>query len=151
MPSTAFFLKAVSVFFQYGLPLVLLAYLARFLRITAGEFRRERASLQQAQVAPHEALLSVVEARESSGLLGRRYAFSDLLLIGRGEDCDIVVPDAYVSHHHAQITARGNQYVLEDLGSRNHTYVNGAEIDGRTYLTPGDIIRIGFVSLKFER
>ena len=62
-----------------------------------------------------------------------------------------MVPDAYVSHHHAQITARGNQYVLEDLGSRNHTYVNGAEIDGRTYLTPGDIIRIGFVSLKFER
>lgn len=151
MPSTAFFLKAVSVFFQYGMLLVLLAYLARFLRITAGEFRRERASLQQVQAAPHEAVLSVVEARESSGLLGHRYAFSDLLLIGRGEDCDIVIPDAYVSHHHAQITARGNQYVLEDLGSRNHTYVNGAEIDGRTYLTPGDIIRIGFVSLKFER
>ena len=74
MPSTAFFLKAISVFFQYGMLLVLLAYLARFLRITAGEFRRERASLQQAQVAPHAAVLSVVQATDSSAPRGRRRA-----------------------------------------------------------------------------
>lgn len=151
MPSTAFFLKFVSVLFQYGMLLVLLTYLARFLRIAAGELKRESQSLRVVQTAPHEAVLTVVDARDSSGLAGRRYAFSDELLIGRGEDSDIVIPDAYVSHHHARIAAHGNQYVLEDLGSRNHTYVNDAEVDGRVFLTSGDIIRIGFVSLRFER
>ena len=153
MPSSAFFLKIVSVLFQYGMLLVLLMYLVRFLRVTAGGFQRESRSLrrEQAQLAPHEAVLTVIEARETSDLLGRRYAFSDVLTIGRGEDCDIVVPDAFVSHHHARIASRGNQYVLEDLGSRNHTYVNDVEIEDHTYLKTGDIIRVGFVSLRFER
>ncbi len=69
----------------------------------------------------------------------------------RGRDNHIVIPEGYVSHHHAQIYRHGNQYVIEDLGSINHTYVNGQILEGRAYLRPGDKIRIGLVTLRFER
>ena len=41
--------------------------------------------------------------------------------------------------------------MIEDLGSVNHTYVNGQVLQGKAYLKPGDMIRIGMVTLKFER
>jgi len=37
------------------------------------------------------------------------------------------------------------------LGSVNHTYVNGQPLEGRAYLKPGDEIRVGMVTLRFER
>ena len=142
MPSTAFFFKALSVVFQYGMLLVLLKVLYRLVRVVQSDVRREVKELRTVQAEAHEAVLTVVDARESSGLAGRRFAFSEEITIGRGEDNDIAIPDAFVSHHH---------YVVEDLGSRNHTYVNDEELDGSTYLTPGDVIRIGFVAFEFER
>ena len=151
MPSTAFFFKALSVVFQYGMLLVLLKVLYRLVRVVQSDVRREVKELRTVQAEAHEAVLTVVDARESSGLAGRRFAFSDEITIGRGEDNDIAIPDAFVSHHHARIYQHVNQYVVEDLGSRNHTYVNDEELDGSTYLTPGDVIRIGFVAFEFER
>ena len=41
--------------------------------------------------------------------------------------------------------------VMADLGSINHTYVNGQILEGRAYLRLGDKIRIGLVTLRFER
>ena len=151
MPSTAFFFKALSVVFQYGMLLVLLKVLYRLVRVVQQGVRREVKELRTVQAEAHEAVLTVVDARESSGLAGRRFAFSEEITIGRGEDNDIAIPDAFVSHHHARIYQHGNQYVVEDLGSRNHTYVNDVEIEDHTYLKTGDIIRVGFVSLRFER
>ena len=148
---SAFVFKGLSVLFQYGMLLVLLKVIYRMVRIVASDVRADAQVLKAPVAEAHEAVLTVVEARESSGLAGRRFAFADAIAIGRGEDNDIVIPDVFVSHEHARITARGNQYVIEDLGSRNHTYVNDEELDGSQYLQPGDIIRIGFVSLQFER
>ena len=151
MPSTAFFFKALSVVFQYGMLLVLLKVLYRLVRVVQQDMRREARELRTVQAEAHEAVLTVVDARESSGLSGRRFAFSDEITIGRSDDNDIAIPDAFVSHHHAHIVAHGNQYVIEDLGSRNHTYVNDEELDGSAYLSPGDVIRIGFATLEFAR
>src|SRR5689334_760286 len=50
--------------------------------------------------------------------------------IGRGEDCDIVLPHPTVSHHHAEVILRGNRHMVVDLGSLNGTYVNGAAVRG---------------------
>jgi ABC-type multidrug transport system ATPase subunit/ABC-type multidrug transport system permease subunit len=49
-------------------------------------------------------------------------------LIGRGSDCDLVVPEAAVSSRHCRLTQQGNGFVIEDLGSRNGTFVNGKKI-----------------------
>lgn len=149
--ASAFLFKALSVIFQYGMLFVLLKVLYRMVRVVASDVREDVQVLQAPVVQAHEAVLTVVEARDDSGLAGRRFAFTDEIAIGRGDDNDIVIPEAFVSHAHARITARGNQYVLEDLGSRNHTYVNGEELAGSQYLQPGDEIRIGFVTLRFER
>ncbi len=57
-------------------------------------------------------------------------------LIGRNSDCDLVVPEAAVSGRHCRLTQQGSGFVIEDLGSKNGTYVNGVKI------TPGESVRV---------
>jgi ABC-type multidrug transport system ATPase subunit/ABC-type multidrug transport system permease subunit len=52
-------------------------------------------------------------------------------VIGRAQDCDLVVPEAQVSSHHCRLTHQADGFLLEDLGSTNGTYVNGAKIAPR--------------------
>jgi LysM repeat protein len=67
----------------------------------------------------------------------------DAITIGRSPDNDIFVDDAEVSRHHARLTRQGNNWVLEDLGSRNGTFVNGQRISGPVMLTPGAQVDFG--------
>ena len=70
--------------------------------------------------------------------------------IGRGEDCDIVLVERQVSRYHAQIRRAGSQYILEDMGSKNGTYVNGREVIGPYTLQDGDEIQIALcIKLSF--
>lgn len=71
----------------------------------------------------------------------------DALTIGRGRDNSIVLDDMLVSRRHVRITADDDGLVLEDLGSRNGTFVNGRRVE-RTHLSEGD--RIGIGSATFE-
>jgi phosphoserine phosphatase RsbU/P len=65
------------------------------------------------------------------------------LVIGRSpDDCQIVLPPNAVSRKHAQITAQSGQFYIEDLGSRNKTFVNNKEVAGRQQLRDGDGIKI---------
>ncbi|MEA3459811.1 MAG: FHA domain-containing protein [Chloroflexota bacterium] len=75
--------------------------------------------------------------------IGRRWVLAkDVLTIGRDEDCDIVLPGRQVSRRHAQIHYQGGRYALEDLGSKNGTFVNGREVRGTCVLQDGDEIQI---------
>ena len=49
-------------------------------------------------------------------------------VIGRAADCDVVVADPHVSHHHAKITPTADGWLLEDLGSANGLTVNGVRV-----------------------
>jgi DNA-binding response OmpR family regulator len=76
------------------------------------------------------------------------------VVIGRSEDCDVVLVERRVSRRHAQIrrldSAASLTYVLEDLGSRNGTYVNGREVTEPHILQDGDEIQIALcVRLSF--
>lgn len=66
----------------------------------------------------------------------------DMLRMGRGQDNHIVVDDKQVSRSHAIIRRQGTQYVLEDVGTRNGTFVNGQSVS-RHVLEDGDSIRLG--------
>jgi hypothetical protein len=66
------------------------------------------------------------------------------LILGRGEECDVVIPDRQVSREHARIRLEGEGYVLEDLGSKNGTFVNGQRLSEPHLLQDGDEIQIAF-------
>ncbi len=77
-------------------------------------------------------------------LEGQRWIIDqDRMTIGRGTDCEIVLPERQVSRHHAQIERDDGGYLLRDLRSKNRTYVNGQEVGDRPYrLKDGDEIQI---------
>lgn len=83
---------------------------------------------------------------------GRRWPLQRTrTVIGRDIDCDIVLPDRLVSRHHAHVvwdTINGREgYVVEDLRSKNGTFVNGQEVAERRLLEDGDEIQI---ALRFK-
>jgi diguanylate cyclase (GGDEF)-like protein len=70
------------------------------------------------------------------------------LLIGRVDDCDLVLRNTSVSRRHCRIFRDGNGYTVEDLGSTNGCFVNGEPI--RSFaLRDGDRLRVGHCELKF--
>src|SRR5438552_17949900 len=76
---------------------------------------------------------------------GQRFELKQVLnTIGRNPDCDIVFSVTAVSREHARIKWRDDKYYLEDLKSRNLTFLNDAKVDPSqpVALSPGDRIRI---------
>ena len=88
---------------------------------------------------------------------GTIFKLGDTTLVGR-ENPDVQIdfdgyPDGqYISHRHAQITKHDSAYYIEDLGSSNHTRVNGAKISvGQAQpLKDGDKLRFGKIELTFH-
>ena len=150
MPGSDLLLRVLSAAFQYGVLLLLFRFIARLAKAMFEDAKALRQEIKPREILPDEAVLSVVEAGDEA-LLGKRFAFTQGLTIGRSADNDIRIPDSFVSHRHAVIRLVNNQYVIEDMGSMNHTYLNDAILQGKAYLKPGDLIRIGFVTLRFER
>ena len=72
----------------------------------------------------------------------------DEILIGRGEECDTIIPHASISREHARVKKLKPGYVLFDLKSRNGTYVNGRPIT-ENLLKEGMAVRIGEVEFVF--
>jgi hypothetical protein len=70
---------------------------------------------------------------------------SDRCTLGSSAECDLVVDDSSVSRTHVLFEQLGRAWFVEDLGSRNGTYVNGHRITGRRVVRPGDEIRLGLV------
>ena len=73
------------------------------------------------------------------------------LLIGRGSDAAIRLDDDYVSTRHARVAAHGDEWVVEDLGSTNGTYVGATRITQPTTLTRGSQVRIGKTILELRK
>lgn len=70
--------------------------------------------------------------------------------IGRGEDNDIVIKDPAISKEHCRILIDENsRFFLEDLHSKNATYLNGKELKKKTEIFYGDKIVIGETILRF--
>lgn len=63
--------------------------------------------------------------------------------VGRMSDCWLTLDDELTSRYHARFHVNGPSAEVEDLGSRNGTYVNGEKLQGRRPLQDGDRIRIG--------
>src|SRR5437899_981069 len=85
-----------------------------------------------------------------SGVLeGRDVALSTnaALVIGRTDEADLAIADQKLSRRHACITTTAEGVAIEDLGSRNGTFVNSQRIQ-KARLKPGDRILIGSSTMR---
>jgi pSer/pThr/pTyr-binding forkhead associated (FHA) protein len=82
-------------------------------------------------------------------LAGRRVEVASALVLGR-QAADLVIEDPQVSRRHASVRPAGDTLEVEDHGSRNGTWVNGARVDGTTRLAPGDRVRLGDTTFEVE-
>src|SRR5712691_13200728 len=80
---------------------------------------------------------------------GMRLDVDEEVTIGRVSS-DITIDDPMVSRRHAALRPVNEGLEIEDLGSRNGTWVNGARVRGRYALTDGDVIAIGSAQLAVE-
>lgn len=67
----------------------------------------------------------------------------DEALLGRSEECHVVIPDRAVSRRHARLFQRDGKWFVEDAGSRGGTRLNGTPVDQANPVAPGDEIAIG--------
>src|SRR5678815_5573908 len=71
-------------------------------------------------------------------------------VIGRRSDCRIFVPDMRVSRQHARLWRGTAGWSLEDLGSNNGTFVNGARLEAATQLQHDDEITIANNKIRVD-
>jgi DNA-binding winged helix-turn-helix (wHTH) protein len=70
-------------------------------------------------------------------------------LIGRGEEVSVRIDVDGVSRRHARIVADGGRFTLEDLGSKNGTFLRGQRLVAVAALEDGDAFRLGRTMLVF--
>jgi len=68
---------------------------------------------------------------------------TDVTVLGRSSEADVVLDDPYASEFHMRLVAQDSGIMLHDLGSTNGTYVNGRRVTAPTQLRRGDTIQVG--------
>lgn len=74
------------------------------------------------------------------------------IIVGRDKGlCDITLDyDKSISAKHCDIVVRGNKFYIKDLQSTNGTYVNSSKVLKESKISPGDILRLGRLEMRFE-
>mgnify|MGYP003575810605 CR=1 FL=1 len=75
-------------------------------------------------------------------LKGQGWQLSQTIVLGREASCDVVVADRQISRFHARITPTGEGVILEDLGSKNGTHLNGIPLTAPVVLQDGDLLSV---------
>jgi hypothetical protein len=81
---------------------------------------------------------------------GSAHDVGEGLVIGRAKGVSIRLSDPLVSGRHARVAPDGDDVSVEDLGSTNGTFLNGAQLSAQAVLSNGDRIRVGESEFVFE-
>jgi len=73
------------------------------------------------------------------------------IVVGRGEDTDILIDNPSMSRRHAEFRQEGAGWVVEDLGSSNGTFLNGERIEGAKSVEVGTEVAFGKFSIVFGK
>jgi pSer/pThr/pTyr-binding forkhead associated (FHA) protein len=73
------------------------------------------------------------------------------ITIGRANDATLVVTDDYASSRHARIFAQDGQWIVEDLGSTNGTYLGRTKVSRPMPVPPGVPVRIGKTVIELRK
>ena len=108
------------------------------------------AGVQASRAGPHTGRLVVVKSADLDE--GQDFQLDSVqITIGRGRQNDIAIStDEYASARHARFEPRQDGVWVQDLGSTNGTFLNGARLEHPHRLTQGDIVRIGETDLRYE-
>jgi DNA-binding winged helix-turn-helix (wHTH) protein len=114
--------------------------------------------LPQDPAPPPTDSAQAVVARGSPALLTARLLWEDRLIplspgenvLGRDEDVNVRIDAPSVSRRHARlVVAAGAAATLQDLGSKNGTWVAGRRVENEAALKDGDVLRLGKIELVF--
>lgn len=124
--------------------LFLFAFLGWALLILWKDFQRETKSSSERQLSP-----VTISIASSAGM--REYQFDGpVILIGRDSKCDLCLDDTTVSAEHARLTFHHSQWWVEDLGSKNGTYLNHVPVVSAIVLKSGDELELGQATLTIR-
>jgi pSer/pThr/pTyr-binding forkhead associated (FHA) protein len=91
------------------------------------------------------ASLRVVSA---GALANKEFTVGNEVTLGRGQGCQVQLPDPMVSQLHARLFRKDKGLFIEDLGSTNGTFLNGRKVGAPARLNRGDRIRVGPIELE---
>lgn len=137
-------IATLLLFLRLTIALFLLFFLGWALLILWKDFKREAESRS-------ERLFPAITLRHISqdGLREHQFNVPEIL-IGRNAGCDLHLNDVTVSAEHARLTYHNNQWWVEDLGSKNGTYLNNEAVMNAVVLKSGDELQLGQVTLAIE-
>lgn len=81
---------------------------------------------------------------------GQEFEVTDVMVMGRSDESDVVLDDPYASEFHLRLVAQESGLMLHDLGSTNGTYVNGRRVSAPTPLRRGDTIQVGKTVMEIK-
>jgi hypothetical protein len=90
-----------------------------------------------------------VEVRERGGTRKLSFSHDQPIVIGRGKQCDVVIPSGKVSREQCTLTPTPSGLEVSDLGSGCGTFVNGQRVN-RAHLHQADQVLIADVTLRFR-
>ena len=93
--------------------------------------------------------MAFLVAENGSGAGQRHSLTKGRYILGRHPECDIVVDAGAVSRHHAQLFRVGDDFYVEDMNSRNGTYLDGKKIE-LSRLRANQHIRMGKSELVYH-
>ncbi|MDN6137943.1 MAG: FHA domain-containing protein [Corynebacterium casei] len=134
--------------------LVALNAMRRDANKAAGSYQAIKSGAAPAPAAAPRVKGRTVSAREikiiDGPLAGSHMALSGLedFTLGRAQDCDFVLGDDYASSRHARLFRRGSQWFVEDLESRNGTFVAGSRIDQPEQVGVNTDIKLGRSTIR---
>ena len=115
--------------------------------ITITTANNERSKLMPTSSLSNRGLLLIL----SENFIGKTFVIDQIYtIIGRLDKCRVKIDDPLVSKEHcAIIFDKDNKFYIEDLGSKNFTYLNGKPLKKRTHVIYGDRIIIGDTIMRF--
>lgn len=89
-----------------------------------------------------------VRVTSSQGEVTEQVFDTDELLIGRASSCGLILEDRFLSRQHSRLFRQGGELLVEDLGSRNGTLLNGQKVLRPTPVQPGDVLAISNTQIR---
>jgi pSer/pThr/pTyr-binding forkhead associated (FHA) protein len=131
-------IATVVLALRFALAIALYAFLGWALFTLLQELKQQGNKLSTQKKPSITIFVNIERKRET-----QKYFTQTEIMIGRDTHCDLSVMDEALSAHHARITHHHGQWWLEDLNSRNGTFLNREKLNTPAVIITGDQFKCG--------